>query len=175
VEVAGRALAEAGARALAQLWRPDPSRHLSILFDVFALGQRTRTLLQTAMRGCGIRPDEYAAYSVLFEAGPDGRTARGITMTEMARQLGMPVTTAADYVRSMQSRGHLRRDAHPGDGRAFMLRLTPAGLRAHRKASAAVDRAYQALRAELGELDEEQVRTTLRALAGCAERAVTAI
>ena len=147
-----------------QDWRPEPARHLSLLFDVFALGQRTRTLLITAMRGCGIRPDEYAAYSVVFEA-------ESITMTEVARQLGMPVTTAADYVRSMQQRGHLRRQAHPGDGRAFLLRLTPAGLRAHRKASAAFDRAYQALNAELGELDEEQVRATLQALASCAERA----
>jgi DNA-binding MarR family transcriptional regulator len=138
------------------------------LFDVFALSQRTRTLLQTAMRGCGIRPDEYAAYSVLFEA-------ESITMTEMARALGMPVTTAADYVRSMQTRGHLRRYAHPGDGRAFVLRLTPAGLRAHRKASSAFDRAYRALRSELGDLDEDQVRATLQALADCADRAAATI
>jgi DNA-binding MarR family transcriptional regulator len=155
-------------------WRPDPSRHLSILFDVFALGQRTRTLLQTAMRGSGIRPDEYAAYSVLFEAA-DGRSTSGVTMTEMARELGMPVTTAADYVRSMQTRGHLRRSAHPADGRAFVLRLTAAGLRAHRKASAAFDLAYRALRAELGELDEDQVRTTLQALAGCVDRAAATL
>jgi DNA-binding MarR family transcriptional regulator len=162
-----------------QDWRPDPARHLSLLFDVFALGQRTRTLLITAMRGSGIRPDEYAAYSVVFEAaGADAGSASsgpGITMTEVARQLGMPVTTAADYVRSMQQRGHLRRHAHPGDGRAFLLRLTPAGLRAHRKASAAFDRAYQALNAELGELDEEHVRATLQALASCAERATASL
>jgi DNA-binding MarR family transcriptional regulator len=137
---------------------------------VFALGQRTRTLLQTAMRGCGIRPDEYAAYSVVFEAPEPG-----VTMTEVARQLGMPVTTAADYVRSMQTRGHLRRYSHPGDGRAFVLRLTPTGLRAHRKASAAFGTAYRALLAELEPLDEEQVRATLRALAGSAERATAAL
>src|SRR6185369_10533587 len=116
-----------------------------------------------AMRGAGMRPDEYAAYSVVFEAD-------GVTMTEVARRLGMPVTTAADYVRSMQTRGHLRRETHPGDSRAFLLRLTPAGLRAHRRASAAFARAHQALTAELGALDEEQVRATLQALAGSAER-----
>jgi DNA-binding MarR family transcriptional regulator len=223
VEVAGQALAQAGARALAELWRPDPSRRLSILFDVFALEQRTRILLQAAMRGCGIRPDEYAAYTVVFEAGVGGRSASsgagadgrsassragadgrsassragadgrsassragadgrsassragGITMTEVARQLGMPVTTAADYVRSMQARGHLRRYAHPGDGRAYVLRLTAAGLRAHREASVAFDHAYQALRGELGNLDEQRVRTNLRALAGSMERAVAAL
>jgi DNA-binding MarR family transcriptional regulator len=145
-------------------WRPDPARHLSILFDVFALGQQTRTLVQLAMRGAGMRPDEYAAYSVVFEAD-------GVTMTEVARQLGMPVTTAADYVRSMQSRGHLRREAHPVDSRAYLLRLTPAGLRAHRRASAAFDKAYRALVQELPPLQEEATRTMLQQLTASARRA----
>jgi DNA-binding MarR family transcriptional regulator len=149
-------------------WRPDPDRHLSILFDVFALGQQTRTLVQAAMRGAGLRPDEYAAYSVVFEAD-------GITMTEVARQLGMPVTTAADYVRSMRGRGHVRRETHPDDSRAYLLRLTPAGLRAHRKASAAFDQAYQALRRELPPLDETATRETLRQLAASAGRAAVAL
>ncbi|HEY6594752.1 MAG TPA: helix-turn-helix domain-containing protein [Asanoa sp.] len=113
---------------------------MSILFDVFTLGQRTRTLIHTAMRGAGLRPDEYAAYSVVFEAD-------GITMSEVARQLGMPVTTAADYVKSMVSRGHARQQAHPANGRAYLLRLTPAGLRAHRRASQAFDRAYPGIAA----------------------------
>jgi DNA-binding MarR family transcriptional regulator len=159
---------EAPARVEGEDWRPDPARHLSILFDVFALQQRTRTLLQTAMRGCGIRPEEYAAYSVVFEAD-------GITMTDVARQLGMPVTTAADYVRTMMARGHVRRQAHPGDGRARVLRLTAAGLRAHRKASAAFDRAYRALRVELGSADEQQVRGVLQALTASTERAIAAL
>src|SRR6185436_16617475 len=93
-------------------WRPQ-DEHLSILFDVFALGQRVRTLVALAMRDAGLRPDEYAAYSVVFESGP-------VTMTEMARELGMPVTTAADFVRTMQSRGHLQRDPHPTDSRAYL-------------------------------------------------------
>jgi DNA-binding MarR family transcriptional regulator len=146
-------------------WRPDPARQLSILFDVFALGQQTRTLVQAAMRGAGLRPDEYAAYSVVFEAD-------GVTMTEVARQLGMPVTTAADYVRSMQARGHVRRQAHPTDNRAYQLRLTAAGLRAHRKASAAFDGAYQALRQELGALDEASTRAMLQQLTASAQRAL---
>jgi hypothetical protein len=70
-----------------QDWRPDPDRHLSLLFDVFALGQRTRTLLATAMRGCGIRPDEYAAYSVVFEAESMGaRQALASKVLMWARQ-----------------------------------------------------------------------------------------
>jgi DNA-binding MarR family transcriptional regulator len=145
-------------------WRHRSSERTSILFDVFALGQRVRTLLHTAMRDAALRPDEYAAYSVLFESGR-------ITMTQMARELGMPVTTAADYVRAMRARGHVRRQPHPSDQRSYLLALTPAGTRAHRDANAHFERAYRALVAELGPLDERATRATLQQLTASAERA----
>src|SRR5687767_7826853 len=114
-------------------WQPRSGQHLSILFDVFELAQRVRTLLGTAMRDAGIRPDEYAAYSVVFER-------EQVTATELARTLGMPVTTAADYVRTMLERGHLSRLAHPRDNRAYLLALTADGRRAHQRASTCFDR-----------------------------------
>jgi len=150
-------------RASTQVWRPTGGSRLSILFDVFALGQQVRTLLATAMRGAGLRPDEYAAYSVVFEDGP-------VTMTELAKALGMPLTTAADYVKAMVGRGHVRREAHPSDQRATVLTLTPDGLRAHRRANRSFERAYQALRKELT-VDETAARELLQALAGSATRA----
>src|SRR5262245_59416689 len=146
-------------------WRPDPDRHLSLLFDVFALGQRTRTLVALAMSGCELRPDEYAAYSVVFETPK-------ITMTALARELGAPVTTAADYVRAMQRRGHVRRDGHPTDNRSYVLTLTAAGLRAHRAASVAFQRAHQALIAALAPAEEADVRAGLVDLIEATDRAV---
>jgi DNA-binding MarR family transcriptional regulator len=150
-------------RASTQIWRPHGGSHLSILFDVFALGQQVRTLLATAMRGAGLRPDEYAAYSVVFEDGP-------VTTTALAKALGMPLTTAADYVRAMVGRGHARREAHPSDQRATVLTLTAAGLRAHRRANRSFERAYQALRNELT-VEEAVARELLQALTGSAARA----
>jgi hypothetical protein len=38
----------------------DPGRRISLLFDVFVLNQRLRTLLAQAMSGTGLRADEYA-------------------------------------------------------------------------------------------------------------------
>jgi DNA-binding MarR family transcriptional regulator len=137
---------------------------LSILFDVFALSQQVKTLLQLAMHDAGLRADEYAAYSVVIESGQ-------ITMTGMARALGMPVTTAADYVQAMLARGHVRKDAHPGDQRAYLLTLTTAGVRAQRKASRSFERAYAALARELPPLDEGEARAVLQQLAACAGRA----
>src|SRR5688572_2874629 len=86
-------------------WRWRGEQETSILFDVFALSQQVRTLLQIAMRDAGMRADDYAVYSVLFEAGP-------LTLTEAAHRLGMPVTTAADYVRAMVARGHASKQRH---------------------------------------------------------------
>lgn len=146
-------------------WRPRPGRQTSMLFDVFVLGQRTRTLVNEAMQNAGLRPDEYAAYSVIFEMQP-------ITLTEMAGQLAMPLTTVAEYVRAMTERRHLRATPHPTDHRARLLALTPSGLRAHRHAARSFDRAHQALLRELGPLDEDVTREVLQRLAGSAERAL---
>ena len=145
---------------------PDP--HLSLLFDVYALGQRVRTLVGTAMAGCGLRPEEYAAYSAVLESGP-------VTMTALARELGLPVTTAADVVRAMRDRRHLRRDPHPGDSRAYLLSLTAAGQKAHRRASAAFEAAHQALLAQLEPGTEPELRAMLQGLTESARLAADGV
>ena len=139
-----------------------------MLFDVFVLGQRTRTLVNEAMHDAGLRPDEYAAYSVVFEMQP-------ITLTEMADQLAMPLTTVAEYVQAMTERGHLRKRPDPDDQRARLLTLTPAGIRAHRHASRSFERAHRALLGQLGPLDEHAIREVLQQLAESAERALGAL
>lgn len=149
-------------------WRPQPGRRTSLLFDVFVLGQRTRTLVNEAMHDAGLRPDEYAAYSVVFEMQP-------ITLTEMADQLAMPLTTVAEYVQAMTERGHLRKRPDPDDQRARLLTLTPAGIRAHRHASRSFERAHRALLGQLGPLDEHAIREVLQQLAESAERALGAL
>jgi DNA-binding MarR family transcriptional regulator len=146
-------------------WRPQPGRRTSILFDVFVLGQRTRALVNDAMLDAGLRPDEYAAYSVVFEIQP-------ITLTEMADQLAMPLTTVAEYVRAMTVRGHTRKRSDPDDQRARLLTLTPAGIRAHRQAARSFERAHRALLRELAPLDEAAARDVLQLLAGSADRAL---
>jgi DNA-binding MarR family transcriptional regulator len=107
-----------------------PGRNISLLFDLFVLNQRVRRLLTLALSDVALRADEYAVYSLLFEQGP-------LTATEMARRMGMPLTTLLDYLRAMDARGHLRRDPHPRDGRAQQLSLTMAGTAEQRRTNAA--------------------------------------
>jgi DNA-binding MarR family transcriptional regulator len=137
-------------------------REISLLFDVFVLNQRLRTLLAAALAGSGLRPDEYAVYSLLFDAGP-------MTPTEMGRQMGMPLTTVLDYVRSMRERGHVARRRDASDGRAFEARLTAAGLRAFHRANAAWNEALLDFEPALG-MPVRDVRRALHAIDDAAAR-----
>ena len=103
----------------------------------------------------------------VFELGP-------ITLTALARELGMPVTTMADSVRAMEGRGHLRKTAHHADGRARALSLTASGLAAHRRASRSFERAHEAMSSSL-DLPEEEARAVVQRLARSAQAAARTV
>ena len=131
-------------------------RGISLLFDVFVLHQRVRSLLARALSGTELRADEYAVYSVLFERGP-------LTPTQLAASLAMPVTTTLDYLRVMTRRGHVQRAPHPADGRSYTVSLTFDGLTAHQRTSAVWNVAVRRLEEALS-VPVPQVRAALQAL-----------
>jgi DNA-binding MarR family transcriptional regulator len=141
----------------------NPGSRLSLLFHLFATEQRVRTLVVAAMADCGLRPDEYAVYSVLFDEGPHAPT-------DLARRVGMPPTTMSHYVRAMLERGHVEREVVAADRRSFRLRLTPDGLAAHGRASAAFEQAHSRFIAGL-EIDENDAGAALEAIGRAADRA----
>jgi len=135
---------------------PVPSRTISLLFDLFVLNQRVRRLVATALAEVSLRGDEYAVYSLVFEQGP-------LTATEMARRLGMPLTTVLDYLRAMDGRGHLHRERHPRDGRAQQLSLTMEGIAEQRR----TNKAWEVMRARLERslpISQTEIRRALHAL-----------
>lgn len=106
-----------------------PDSELSLLWHVFAMGQRVKELLGASMAASPLTPDEYAVYNVLFDDRPSPPTV-------LARRLGMPPTTMSHYVRAMLERGHAERQPSADDGRSFNLALTVSGVAVHRAASA---------------------------------------
>src|SRR5260370_9365498 len=100
----------------------------SLLFDLFVVSQRVRRVLADGMAGSGMRPDEYAVYSLLFMEGP-------MTATEMAQQLGLPLSTVLDYVKAIDGAGHMKRVQHPDDRRAVQLALNSKSISAHSRAN----------------------------------------
>jgi DNA-binding MarR family transcriptional regulator len=99
---------------------------------------------------------EFALYSAL--AGMEGSTT-----TEVAKTLGLPLTTASDQLNRLVARGHATRDVNPADRRSHVFALTDEGLRvtqAHFEAFGAMARR---IRSRLP-LPESQIREGLVAL-----------
>jgi DNA-binding MarR family transcriptional regulator len=129
---------------------------VSLLFDLFVTSQRVRRVLADGMAGSGMRADEYAVYSLLFMHGP-------LTATEMAGQLGLPLSTALDYLKAMDAAGHLVRLPHPGDGRAVQVALNSDGLAAQLRAHGH----WEVVRRQVEEslpMPKAEVQAALRAL-----------
>jgi DNA-binding MarR family transcriptional regulator len=138
-------------------------RGISLPFDVFALSSRLGAYLDQALEGSGLRPREYAIYSLMLEAGPR-------TPSELAGALGVPPSTMSGYIKPMLERGHARRIPNAADGRSFRVELTEAGLAAQRKVRSAFNAADHAILASL-DRPEQEVRDALAAIAEAIERA----
>jgi DNA-binding MarR family transcriptional regulator len=97
-----------------------PERRLSILLLVVAAHQRMGQLVERELAADGVPAGDYALLSLVGLRGP----AR---LTEVAGELGMPLTTASDAVRRLEARAHARRVPNPDDGRSVLVELTEAG------------------------------------------------
>jgi MarR family transcriptional regulator, organic hydroperoxide resistance regulator len=97
-----------------------PERRLSILLLVVAAHQRMGQLVDRELTADGVVSADYALLSLVGLRGP----AR---LTEVAGELGMPLTTASDAVRRLEARGHVHRSRNPDDGRSVLVELTDAG------------------------------------------------
>jgi DNA-binding MarR family transcriptional regulator len=137
---------------------------VSLLFDLFVASQRVRRVLADGMAGSGMRADEYAVYSLLFMYGP-------LTATEMAQQLGLPLSTVLDYLKAIDAAAHLERIPHPRDGRAVQLGLNSKGVAAQVRANKHWEAVRKQIEGSLG-MRKATVRAALRAIDDAAEAAI---
>ena len=140
-----------------------PGTTLSLLFDVFVVSQKVRELQTVAMADAPLRPEEYAITSAVLELGP-------LSTSDLARHLGMPVTTAHDHVRNLLARGHGRRRRHTRDRRAWLIELSADGHAVHRESARLFDAAIRHLLPALT-VDESDARQVLAAIALACDRA----
>ena len=134
---------------------PDPpQRRISLPFEIFAVSQRLGTYLDRALEGTGVRPAEYAVYSLMLEAGPR-------TPSELAAMLGMPLSTLSTYLGAMLGRGDARRIPNPTDGRSVRVVLTDRGRGVVRRVNPPFSAALVALEANL-DRPAAEVRQVLR-------------
>jgi DNA-binding MarR family transcriptional regulator len=88
-------------------------------------------------------------------------------LTELAHELGMPLTTASDVVRRLESRGLVRRRPNPEDGRSFLFELSARGDREWRRGWGALRRIDAAL---VEQFDQAEMRDALGELGDAFER-----
>ena len=130
---------------------------------LLAAHQRMGQLFERELAADGVEAYGFGLLSLIGVRG-------SVRLTELAHELGMPLTTASDIVRRLEQRGDVRRRPNPEDGRSFLFELTARGDREWRRGFGAIERILGGLRRDL---DEEQVRRALADLNRAFERALT--
>ncbi|MBO3751688.1 MarR family transcriptional regulator [Streptosporangiaceae bacterium NEAU-GS5] len=117
---------------------------------VFRLERRIRACLDDALARHGVTTTEYMALSELRlrDAPSSADLARIAFVTPQAMNL---------VIRDLEQRGLIRRDPHPGGGRALRARLTPKGLSTVRRCDHSLDAIEAVMFAEI----DHQARTAL--------------
>jgi len=112
-------------------------------------------LVEQELAADGVDPNGYAVLSLIGVRGE-------MRLTELAAELGMPITTASDVVRRLERRRVVRRSPNPDDGRSSLFALTAAGDREWHNGWPALQRINRALEQYLE--DPDGVRSAVTAL-----------
>ena len=120
-------------------------------------------LVDRELAADGVDANGYGSLSLIGARG-------SMRLTELAEELGMPLTTASDVVRRLEARGHVRRRPNPGDGRSFLFELTARGDREWRRGWGALQRVNERLAEDV---DFDEMRGALASLGDAFGRALT--
>jgi DNA-binding MarR family transcriptional regulator len=115
----------------------------TILFEVFWTQQKRKRLVEAALEGIELPPEDYPFYVTIGADGP-------LTPTGLAEVLELPLSTVTFRVRRLERRGHAERVPNPDDGRSFLIRLTPKGRRLLGKARPRFRQYAEAVEGRLG-------------------------
>jgi DNA-binding MarR family transcriptional regulator len=129
----------------------------TVFFDVFWAQQKRKRLIERALAGTELPPEDYPLYVLIGAEGP-------WTPTGLAARLQMPLSTVIFRVKRLEARGHARRVANPGDGRSFLIELTARGLGLLDRARPAFRDLAEAVEARLGEERIAALRSSLTEL-----------
>ncbi|HVR13762.1 MAG TPA: MarR family transcriptional regulator [Gaiellaceae bacterium] len=126
----------------------------TILFEVFWTQQKRKRLVEVALEGTELPPDDYPFYVTIGADGP-------LTPTALAELLTIPLSTVTFRVRRLERRGHAERIDNPSDGRSYLIRLTPNGRKLLNRARPRFRRYAEAVEARLGNPKTTALRESL--------------
>jgi DNA-binding MarR family transcriptional regulator len=129
---------------------------IGLAFARIARAQRTK--LAKSLAGIGLHPGQEQLLLALYEED-------GMHQARLAEVLGIEAPTVTKMLQRLEAAGFVERTAHPSDGRALCVHLTPAGSalrRDVRRIWSTVNR--QALKG-LSDRQQSTLRTTLASIA----------
>jgi DNA-binding MarR family transcriptional regulator len=97
---------------------PESPRRL--LLDLYVAYQLAGSLIEHELADSGLAAEDFALYSALRHHGQ-------LTPTELARELGLPLSTVIFRTGKLVAGGHVERIPNLRDRRSTLLRLTAAG------------------------------------------------
>lgn len=119
-------------------------------------------LVQRELAADGVESSHYATLSLIGAFGP-------LRLTEIASELGMPLTTSSDVVRRLESQKLVLRRRNPDDGRSFLFELSARGDREWRRGWGGLQRIQEQLDSAV---DDAETRRVLVALSDAFEAAM---
>jgi DNA-binding MarR family transcriptional regulator len=120
-------------------------------------------LVERELAADGVDPDGYAVLSLIGARG-------SVRLTDVASELGLPLTTMSDLVRRLEGRGLVRRRRNPDDGRSSLFELTARGTREWQRGWGALQRVNERLARDV---DFGEMRDALTSLGAAFDRALT--
>jgi DNA-binding MarR family transcriptional regulator len=126
----------------------------NVLLQMFRTADATRELVQTAVAGTGVAPNEYAVLSAIA-------VLRSVSPTELASVLRVPPTSISRHVARLVDAGLAVRSPNPADRRSYLLELTAEGRAVTRKVAPRFRTLLERLAARA---DLEEIGTALVAL-----------
>jgi DNA-binding MarR family transcriptional regulator len=112
----------------------------SLLLDLYAAFQKSGQIVDRAIEGAGIGPEDFAFVSIVGGREP-------VTPTAISREFGLSLSTVLFRATRNVELGFVERVTNPQDGRSFLLRLTPEGRQAWHRAGKGLRRAVDSLEA----------------------------
>jgi DNA-binding MarR family transcriptional regulator len=128
-----------------------------------AANQRMVQLVERELAADGVDATGYGPLSLIGARDE-------LRLTELADELGTPLTTMSDLVRRLETRGLVRRRRNPDDGRSFLFELTARGDREWRRGWGALQRVNERLAEDV---DFDEMRGALTSLGDAFGRALT--
>jgi DNA-binding MarR family transcriptional regulator len=128
----------------------------SLVLDVYAAYHKSGQIVEAAVEGTGIGPEDFAFVSIVGTREP-------VTPTAISREFGHSLSTVLFRAGRNVDLGFVERVANPEDGRSFLLRLTPAGRDVWRRAATNLWQVVEALEERLSRPTAE-IQQVLREL-----------